>query len=116
MTAPTIGFGEVWPTARRARRSASCMKSESVGTTAGRVRAAAGLPKRESVRFRRNGPCRRRFPALESGVMPKKKRVARPRVLWQVNPTTQVVHSARRYERTTEKKEIRKTAEDEQER
>jgi hypothetical protein len=48
--------------------------------------------------------------------MPKKKRVARPRVLWQVNPTTQVVHSARRYERTTEKKEIRKTAEDEQER
>jgi hypothetical protein len=61
-------------------------------------------------------PCGGRPPHLESGVMPKKKRVARPRVLWQVNPTTQVVHSARRYERTTEKKEIRKTAEDEQER
>ena len=46
----------------------------------------------------------------------KKKRVARPRVLWQVYPTTRVVGSAKRYLRRTEKSDIRKTSDEEQDR
>lgn len=44
----------------------------------------------------------------------KKKRVARPRVLWQVNPSTRVEPSAKQYSRRTRKKP-RTAADDEQE-
>ena len=65
-------------------------------------------------------PCGQCRPDVEFGRMPmkanKKKRVARPRVLWQVNPTTRVVGSAKRYLRRTEKSDIRKTSDEEQDR
>jgi hypothetical protein len=45
---------------------------------------------------------------------PRKKRVARPRVLWQVNPTTRVEASAKSYRRR-KPPQIRVDADDEQE-
>jgi hypothetical protein len=42
------------------------------------------------------------------------KKVARPRVLWHVNPLTQVVPSARKYRRNAAKRAVRAAA-DEQE-
>lgn len=44
----------------------------------------------------------------------KKKRVARPRVLWQVNPSTRVEPSVKQYSRR-KRKNPRVAADDEQE-
>jgi hypothetical protein len=41
-----------------------------------------------------------------------KKKVSRPRVLWQLNPTTRVVESARKYSRRGAKAEARKSVEE----
>jgi hypothetical protein len=43
----------------------------------------------------------------------RKKTVARPRVLWQVNPTTRVVKSANQYRRREAKDDLRKNSTDE---
>ena len=41
-----------------------------------------------------------------------KKKVSRPRVLWQLNPTTRVVDSRKRYARPRAKADARKSVEE----
>lgn len=43
----------------------------------------------------------------------RKKTVARPRVLWQVNPTTRVEKTVKSYRRRKAKENLRKNASDE---
>jgi hypothetical protein len=43
---------------------------------------------------------------------PRKNKISRPRVLWQLNPTTRVAKSARTYARSRAKADARKSVEE----